>query len=301
MCMVFFVLSMTTPTAAAATKHGCAPSTPPAVPGPLVQPAAVHDLLFINEVLLLPHSTWNCSELPGTYTPTNDMWVELYNPQNQPFDLYAVHAGLDSGPNTNAFLFPFGSAIAAHGYLVLFPRVDPYFLSTEKSTLRLLISGTPVDEVTVPALAQDTSYARIPDGSSTWQITASPTIDATNVLAPIASTTRSRTTRTQTTGGAGSYSGGGWSDNTGAADGVNHAQLANGVQPTWNRLQLPTNLTATPATATPIATTPATGSGVSTQPVQTGNTADVPRKILLTALAVALAGALFWCWRVWQR
>lgn len=294
MCMVFFVLSMTTPTAAAATKHGCAPSTPPAVPGPLVQPPAVHDLLFINEVLLLPHSMWNCSEL-GTYTPTNDMWVELYNPQNQPFDLYAVHAGLDSGPNTNAFLFPLGAAIAAHGYLVLFPRVDPYFLSTEKSTLRLLISGTPVDEVTVPALAEDTSYARIPDGSSTWQITASPTIDATNVLAPIASTTRSRTTRTQATG-SGGYSGGGWSSNTGAADGANNAQLANGVQPAWNRLQLPTDLTATPAMATP-----ATATAISTPPVQTSPTADIPKKILLTALAVALAGALFWCWRVWQR
>ncbi len=301
MCMVFFVLSMTTPTAAAATKHGCAPSTPPAVPGPLVQPSAVHNLLFINEVLLLPHSTWNCSELVGTYTPTNDMWVELYNPQNQAFDLYAVHAGLDSGPNTNAFLFPLGTAIAAHGYLVLFPRVNPYFLSTEKSTLRLLISGTPVDEVTVPALAQDTSYARIPDGSSTWQITVSPTIDATNVLAPIASTTRSRTTRTQTTG-TGSYSGGGgWSSNTGAADGANRAKLVNGVQPAWNGLQLPGDLTASPATATPVAATPATGSGATTPPVRTSTNADIPRKILLTALAVALAGALFWCWRVWQR
>lgn len=298
MCMVFFVLSMTTPAAVAATKHGCAPPTPPAVPGPLVQPAAVQGLLFINEVLLVPHSTWNCSEL-NTYSAINDAWVELYNPQNQAFDLYAVHAGLDSGPNTNIFLFPLGAAIAAHGYLVLFPRIDSGFLSTEKSTLRLLISGTPVDEVTVPALAQNTSYARIPDGSSTWQITASPTIEAANVLAPIASTTRSRTTRTQASG-AGGYNSGGWSD-TGAADGANHAQLTNGVQPAWNRLQLPTSPAATSATATSVIATPDTGSGATTPPGQTSTTADIPRKILLTALAVALAGALFWCWRVWQR
>ena len=40
----------------------------------------------------------------------NDAWVELYNPQSQPFDLYSVHSILDSGPTTNAFYFPFGSA-----------------------------------------------------------------------------------------------------------------------------------------------------------------------------------------------
>ena len=306
-CMIYLLITHI-PLVHAVTKHGCASPTPPAVTGPLYQPAATQGSLFINEVLLTPHSTWNCSEL-GVYTVTNDTWVELYNPQNQPLDLYAVHASMDSGPNTNPFYLPFGSAIAAHGYLVVFPRTAPSFVATESSTWRLLINGLLVDEVKLPPLGEDQSYARIPDGGSTWEITSAPTIDATNVL-PLATPTK--TTRGSTVGvGTGVGTGTGIGTGTGTTGGVvpgqggqlsgtsgtgSNRQQVDGHQPSWNTL----------ASSTPGSTTSSINmnNGTSTSlssPTVVTSTMDVPRKILLTILVVALALALIWCWRIFQR
>jgi len=134
--------------------HGCAPPVPPGIPGNPAPAPATLGIIAINEVLLFPHSTWNCSE-SGTYLATMDTWVELYNTQNVPFNLYAAHAVLDSGPNTNPYYFPFGASIAAHGYLVLFPRTNASFYSTETPILRLVISGVPVDQITIPTLGPD--------------------------------------------------------------------------------------------------------------------------------------------------
>lgn len=306
-CVAYLLLTHI-PFAYAVTKHGCASPTPPAVAGPLYQPAATQGSLFINEVLLTPHSTWNCSELSPAYTPTNDTWVELYNSQSQPLDLYAVHASLDSGPNTNSFYLPFGSAIAAHGYLVVFPRTSFSFVSTESVTWRLIISGIPVDEVKLPPLGEDQSYARIPDGGSTWEITAAPTIDASNAL-PLATPTK--TTRGSTVGvGTGVGTGTGVGIGTGAGGSIpgqagqfsgtsgtgGSEQQVDGHQPSWNTL----------ASSTPDSTSlTANGtSGTSTSvplPLTSTSTMDVPRKILLTILVVALALALVWCWQIFHR
>lgn len=287
-------------TTSAVTKHGCASPTPSTVAGPLYQPSATQESLFINEVLLTPHSTWNCSEL-GAYTPTNDTWVELYNPQNQPFDLYAVHASIDSGLNTNAFYLPFGSAIAAHSYFVVFPRTSPSFVATESSTWRLLISGLPVDEVKLPALGEDQSYARMPDGSSTWEISNAPTIDATNAL-PLATPTK--TTRSSTSGvGTGSGTGIGTGAGSvlpgqeGQQSGTNgQSQQVDGQQPSWNKMA-----SSKPASTTSFNNTSTNNTSTSvSSPTIASSAMDIPRKILLTVLVVALALALVWCWRIFM-
>ena len=285
----------------AVTKHGCASPVPPAVTGPLYQPATTQGSLFINEVLLTPHSNWNCSEL-GTYTPTNDTWVEVYNPQNQPLDLYTVHASIDSGANTNSFYLPFGSAIAAHGYLVVFPRTSPSFVSTESTTWRLLVSGIPVDEVKLPPLGEDQSYARIPDGSSTWAISVAPTIDASNAM-PVATPTKTphgstagvgTGTGTGVVAGAGGIIPGQGGQFSGSSGTGGNGQQVDGHQPSWNTL----------ASSTPVATAPSVNTnGTSASPVlpSTGSsTMDVLRKILLTILVVALSLALVWCWRLFH-
>src|SRR5882762_1336078 len=135
---------MTISSVSSAGNHGCAPATPPPVAGTLVQPTAAPHLLFINEVLPHPSSHWNCSE-QGTSEASKDAWVELYNPQSQAFDLYTVHSSLDSGPNTTRSYFPLGTAIAAHGFLVIFPPTSIFaqLSSTAgSSTLRLLIGDT---------------------------------------------------------------------------------------------------------------------------------------------------------------
>ena len=303
--LLLLTLVLTPSFVSAAKKHGCAPVTPPTVSGTLVQPPAARGTLFINEALLTPHSTWNCSEL-GTYTSSNDAWIEIYNAQNQPFDLYSVHTSIDSGPNTNPFYLPFGSSIAPYGFLVVFPRLNANFIATETTTWRLLIGGIPIDEVSIPLLGEDQAYARIPDGSPTWVITSTPTIDANNissVIPPTPKRTKVEATATAraTSGknkGSGSINKGGTGgsrgdthnngSNTGTANGQ---QQVAGVQPTWTSLKYPDGVTATPATGTP-------SSNAILQ--VSNNDLDVPHKILLTLLVVALAAALFWCWRLFR-
>src|SRR5439155_6237372 len=134
--------------------------------------------LRINEVLSMPGSTWNCSESGKSFSLSDDSWVELYNPQSQPYNLYAAHASFDTGPNTLPFYLPLGAVIAPHGYLVLFPSVFSGTLL--KTNLRLIVAGVTIDQINIPSLPIDQSFARIPNGSNLWQITNTPTIDASN-------------------------------------------------------------------------------------------------------------------------
>lgn len=267
----------------AATGHGCAPLVPPGIPGnPSPAPAAA-DVIVINEVLLSPHSTWNCSEQPGTYFDTTDSWVELYNTQNYPYNLYSAHATIDSGANTNPFYFPFGASIAAHSYLVVFPRTNTGFASTETPTLRLVISGVVLDQVTVPALGPDQSYARTSDGASSWGITSTPTIDASNASSfpPTPSSSSS---------GSGSST---------LPAGAATPAMFSGTQTAWQKLSI-AMLTPTPTLAlakTKITLDPNTTS--STTP--TIQSLDVTSRIILTLLVIALGLTLFWGWRVFRK
>jgi len=157
--------------ASSASTHGCAPLIPPPVPGSPPPAPAIPGRLLINEVLSLPGSRWNCSEPNNTYSINSNSWVELYNPQSQAYNLYAAHASFDTGPNTLPFYLPLGAVIAPHGYLVLFPSMFSGTLI--KANLRLIIAGVTIDQVNIPSLPIDHSYARIPDGSNSWQITNS--------------------------------------------------------------------------------------------------------------------------------
>jgi len=262
------------------SAHGCAPPIPPAVPGSPAPAPATPGIILINEVLLVPHSVWNCSEAK-TYSVITDAWIELYNPQNQPFNLYASRATIDTGPNSVPYYFPFGSAIAPNGFLVLFPGklFSSLFLGSPspEMTLRLVIGGVAIDQVTVPSLAPDQSYARIPDGGSTWELTGSPTIGASNTGSQSSSSTSS--------------------GSSGSGSGNSPQALVNGTQPAWSSLTLPSS---TSATATPDNSsqnnTPQTFSSTPTTPTNTPS--DLPRRILLTVLVIALALSLFWCWRL---
>ena len=286
----FFVIllcSITTVSVAAtsgAGGHGCAPPVPPGIPGSPAPAPAVPGVIVINEVLLVPHSTWNCSET-GSYFSTTDAWIELYNTQNQAFNLYAAHALIDSGPNTNIYPFSSGAAIAAHSYLVVFPRTNSAFASSETATLRLVISNVVVDQVTVPALGPDQSYARTSDGASSWEITSTPTIDASNTSLQVTPSTIS------------SSVGSGGTGNTRTTSGSNnsvHKVLVDGVQPPWSRLQLPST--------TPTASVDFHSTSIATptaSPVSSGS--DLLRRIVLTVLVIALGMALFWCWKVFNK
>jgi hypothetical protein len=154
--IVALFLNATTLRAASVSNHGCASPNPPPVPGSLAPAPAIPGWLLINEVLLTPASTWNCSEPNGTFTPGRNAWVELYNPQSQPYNLYAAHASFDTGPNTLASYLPLGASIAPHGYLVLFPSANIGTLVIH-ANLRLVIAGVTIDQVNIPALPADQS------------------------------------------------------------------------------------------------------------------------------------------------
>ncbi|MFL5704554.1 MAG: hypothetical protein ACJ8AG_17200 [Ktedonobacteraceae bacterium] len=279
--IVVMLLGITTPAVLeTGGGHGCAPPVPPPITGSIA-PAKI-GLIVINEILLVPHSTWNCSE-KGTYFPNNDVWLELYNPQNQAFNLYNSHFAIDSGPTTNSFYFPLGASIAAHGFLVVFPRTNAGFASTMTSTLRLIVNSTTIDQVNVPSLGPDQSYARTADGTASWYITPLPTIDASNsslTLTPPPSTTTTQQ-------GSGNYPG---STSTPAGPG-NKIALVNGKQPQWHQLQLPTALPTAPITQNTPSSTLSSPSPATTSPL------DLPRRIELTILALAIVLTLYWCWR----
>lgn len=274
--IVALFLKATTPRAMSASIHGCASPNPPPVPGSAATAPAIPGWLLINEVLLTPASTWNCSEPNGTFTTGHNVWVELYNPQSQPYNLYAAHASFDTGPNSLASYLPLGAAIAPHGYLVLFPSANMGTLVIH-AILRLVIAGVIIDQVNIPALPADQSFARIPDGSNFWRITNTPTIDTSNMASQVIPTA---STSNQGSGGSG--------------DVTPTSAPITGTQAAWSNLQLPTPVGTATSVVKPMLTTVA----VSSMPVNDGW--DAPRRILLTVLAVLLALMLFWCWHLFR-
>ena len=271
--------SSATVSSAISSGHGCAQPVPPGIPGSPAPAPAASGVIVINEVLLVPHSTWNCSE-HGAYFLTTDSWIELYNTQNQPFDLYASHATIADNTNTASYFLPIGTSIAAHGYLVLFPYTDSFFHETSTPTLKLVISNVVVDQVAVPLLGPDQSYARTADGASTWQITSLPTIDASN-------TSLITPTALPVPGSSGGSGGQGYFSTPAASP----TRFVNGRQPLWSKMQLPT---ASSVSTVPPSTLLQSPSSTPSGSVNTGM--DTLRRILLTVLIVALAITLFWCW-----
>ncbi len=279
--MIFLVVTLLCSSAILFTPnvsaHGCAPPTPPAIAGSPAPAPASKGAFLLNEILLNPESTWNCSE-SGTDFVSKDTWVELYNPKNQPFNLYVAHAYLDSGPGTTIYYLPFGSAITGHGFLVVFPRTIGNFAPEPAPTIRLLIANTIIDEMKVPRLAADQSYARLMDGASKWQVVSTPTIDASNNTSGVNSTPTSLSTPA------------GYKRNANG-NGHNNIPFANGTQPVWSKLQFPT---PAPVPTTSISSTPLPSSPPA------ASSSDLPRRISMTVLIVMLALALFLCWRVFK-
>ena len=280
--VVFLLAGITMPLFAStyttyAAGHGCAQPVPPGIPGNPSPAPAASGVIVINEVLLTPHSTWNCSE-NGAYFATTDSWIELYNTQNQPYNLYSAHAAIADNTNTSMYFMPFGASIAAHSYLVLFPYTNALFKETTTPTLKLIVNNVVVDQVAVPLLGPDQSYARTSDGASTWQVSTLPTIDASNT---------SLLTLTSVAGGGGSGSGSG-SGGVVIPTPDPTKVLVNGRQPQWSTMQFPPTTTVTAVTL--LQSPSSTTSTISNAGL------DTLRRVLLTVLVIALAITLFWCW-----
>ncbi len=290
LCGMLFV--RVSPASASGPTHGCAPAIPPTVSGSPAPVPATAGIIALNEILLNPATAWNCSDTAGASSPT-DSWIELYNPQSQPLNLYSGHAMLDTGPGTNPYYFPLGASIAAQGFMVIFPFTRLSFTSSVTLSVRLIVNGTIIDQVTIPQLNPDQSYARMPDGSGKWQITASPTIDASNMTGLVTPTP----TPTKSSGN-GNTSSGNTSSGTSNTTTGSQTKIVSGVQPSWTKITLPVTPTS-PAANNSSAGTPTTLSTPASTPApQTGDSFDIPRRIIVTLLLIALAATLFWCWRL---
>ncbi len=270
--------------------HSCASDMPPARTGKPIPPPAISGIILINEVLTQPASIWNCTQPARKFSQEMDTWCELYNPQNQPFDLYLSHTAISIDRGEHWHLLAPGSVIAARGFLTLFPEEAQSDI-TLISSIMITIHNTLVDEQNIPALAPDHSYGRVPDGSRNWLQLDYPTINASNTTTPNQTTTVSTPVRTRITGHPPAKANSG-SDNS------TTTPSSTGTQPPLNSLQLPTTaITTVPvhAQSLPISST--------AEQSTAGNTNAGPEGwyiLLIVASALGLLCALIWCWRLFR-
>ena len=276
-----------------AQKHGCAPDTPPPVPGATPAPG-IPGSIRINEVLSQPGTGWNCSDPPNVFSQQTDAWIELYNTQSSPLNLYAAHAELSFDNGTTWHYLAFGSAIAANKFLVVFPEENTQTPDSAWTTITLAMNSTIIDQATIPQLQPDQSYARVPDGANTWQLVGHPTIDASNNTSgqPITPTPTRTPKATKTPGGkTGSNKSGGANTN---------APISTGTQPAWNKVQVPSNPEA-PVTTPAANTTTRLLYQPQVTSATTGNAqTDWWHNLLLSVFLLLLVGALLWCWRLFR-
>ena len=273
-----------------AQKHGCAPDAPPSIASPVPAQALPGEIL-INEALSQPRSSWNCSEPNGVFSAPKDSWIELYNPQSQPLDLYAVHAQISlNGGSTNTLL-PFGSAIAPQGFLVIFPLEHQTVASPASWNIILSIDGIVIDQAAIPPLQPDQSYARVPDGTTTWLYAGNPTIDASNNATgqPIVPTPTKTPKATKTP----------VATVTGQPN-VPVQPASSGTQPAWGQVQFPLDPTPTSDITTTADPSTQLLSQSQNAPTSTNNGLNGGTIALIVCFALLLLAALLWCWRLFR-
>jgi hypothetical protein len=119
---------------------------------------------------------------------SGDDWIELFN--NSPAAIRLDGYKIYDDP-ANKYVLPPGTTIPANDFLIIFAND----LNTGLNTSFKLTSGGEtvylenargevIDKVVFPALLNNQSYARIPDGSTTFEITGFPTQGEPNQKAP---------------------------------------------------------------------------------------------------------------------
>lgn len=122
-------------------------------------------------------------------------WIELYNPGSVPVELAGY--GLSDTPGQPAFTFPEGASIGAGEYLIVIADKGEssgseyrtgFGLSKSGDTLVFTDpSGNAEDTVQIPALSEDVSYGRSPDGSFTVMTPSPGTVNDRAAAVPVLS------------------------------------------------------------------------------------------------------------------
>lgn len=139
-------------------------------------------MLYVNEVM--PANTATATDENGEY----EDWAEIYNPNATDIDLGGYFVTDSHYPEVGASLtrIPTGNAatiIPAHGYKIVWfdesTDQGPLHINTKLGTVADAVYLIAPDLITVidhaewtadTALANDLSYGRYPDGSSTWTL-----------------------------------------------------------------------------------------------------------------------------------
>ena len=138
--------------------------------------------IAINEFMASNAST--LTDESGAYPD----WIELYNAGSSSVNLDGFFI-TDDLKDAEKHVLSGGLSIAAGGFLVLFADGDikdgdlhiGFNLTGDGEDLAIYDpDGNNLDALTYEAQATDWSAARVPDGSTTWQITDSPTPGTSN-------------------------------------------------------------------------------------------------------------------------
>lgn len=302
-CLIGLLLSVaiSSKTSVEASSNTCiSPNTLLTVTGTPTALTANQPSVVFNEVLPFPYFKWNCD----SQTSPNlllDTWVELYNLTGQPLDLYK-HICVDTGSSTAVACLPIDSIIPAHSFFTFFPYlINNNFLIKGDSDLRLLLDGVPIDQVHIPVLPRDVSYARLPDGTGKWQPDTNPTINASNAIMTSPSPTPTHLQKKQESKSKAAAQGRKkYARNTGSqnidaqittsttSNENPHVQNDLGKQAQWRNLQFPSSL----ASPSALSRTEDSHSSSPSIPVE-----NIPQNILFSLMGIAGLLSLWWGWR----
>ena len=130
--------------------------------GDLIPPPSTTTGLFINEVY-----------------SSNPDWIELYNSTDSEINLSGFILQDDKGA-AEEYKIPAGTKIAAKSFLVI--DTFTFGLSSSQGDIVKLLDtkSTLIDEITLPIMKSEESYARITDGATNWQKSSTPTKGKSN-------------------------------------------------------------------------------------------------------------------------
>ncbi len=158
----------------------------------VVTPAQSNQILSLPvDLVINEFMANNDAAVPGTYNDYPD-WIELYNGGTSTVDLAGMY--LTDNLRNPKWEFPSGTTITAGGYLVIYtsnstlpkPGYANFNLNAQGESICLLATDgeTLIDSIAFAQQHDDVAYARLPDGSSTWEY-MTPTPNESNSLGTV--------------------------------------------------------------------------------------------------------------------
>lgn len=270
--------------------HPCYSPPTSSPPNPLPTTAQA---IKMNEILPYAASTWHC----GTIAPLLNIWIEFYNQSSTAMNLYSSNNYLLLNDSPLPYRFPFGSAIPARGFFVLFIFASNPMPSApfHINQISFYIGNTLADQVTIPDLTlnqlPDNAYARTIDGSGSWQITDAPTIGASNTpIQPTPTPTHPPAKSKKLTHppkSRGGHTNKGSSTPPGFRI-TNQGAVAGKAQAPWSQVHLPSN------NSLPVQSGAMPSPTSSPDTTTSSEAENLPRNLLLSLLLLSLGGTLYW-------